>query len=213
MGYTSLLLKTGQTTKYVDGDDGDLKVGAARSFTVLDTGQYSGTTNVTMAGNTEAISNNCVQDNVTGLMWIRNETTAIGANPYGKGVYGTMPWTTDGDGNGVFAYKDAANAALLAGYGNDPNPLLNWRVPNDNEAASIIDLSISTLPTEFIGAGNFWTSSTFLGAITEAFLAALGLGITKTTKTVNATIFGLLVRGAPTAPPAGGNNLISGMVG
>jgi hypothetical protein len=206
MGYTSLLLKTGQTTKYVDGDDGDLELGAARSFTVLDTGQYSGTTNVTMAGNTEAISNNCVQDNVTGLMWIRNETTAIGANPYGKGVYGTMPWTTDGDGNGVFAYKDAANTASLAGHAD-------WRVPNANEAASIIDLSISTLPTEFIGAGNFWTSSTFLGAITEAFLAALGLGITKTTKTQNATIFGLLVRGAPTAPPAGGNSLLGGMVG
>lgn len=41
-----LLLKTGQTTLYVTGDDGDLEKGEAPSLTVFTTGQYAGTTNI-----------------------------------------------------------------------------------------------------------------------------------------------------------------------
>lgn len=70
------LLKTGQTTSYATGDDGDLEEGVAKSYTVFDTGQYSGTTNITINGKTNALSNNCVQDNVTGLMWARYVSVA-----------------------------------------------------------------------------------------------------------------------------------------
>lgn len=41
-----LLLATGQTTKYVTGDDGDLELGLAKAYAIYTTGQYSGTTNV-----------------------------------------------------------------------------------------------------------------------------------------------------------------------
>lgn len=67
----SLLLKTGQETSYETGDDGDLELGVAKDYTVLTTGQYTGTTNIVINGKTHALSNNCVKDNRTGKMWAR----------------------------------------------------------------------------------------------------------------------------------------------
>lgn len=49
-GYTSKLLKTGQTTQYNDEpDDGYYEKGVAKSYTVNTTGAQSGTTNVDLA--------------------------------------------------------------------------------------------------------------------------------------------------------------------
>jgi len=64
-------LKTGQTVKYADGDDGDLELGLSKNYTVLSTGQHSGTTNITINGKTATPSNNVVKDNRTGLYWAR----------------------------------------------------------------------------------------------------------------------------------------------
>jgi len=69
-------LVTGQTTSYETGDDGDLELGVARSYSTYTTGQYSGTTNIVINSKTHALSNNCVQDNRTGLMWARYVPTA-----------------------------------------------------------------------------------------------------------------------------------------
>lgn len=78
-------LKTGQTTSYATGSDGDLEKGVSRSYTTLTAGQYSGTSNITINGKTHALSNNCVQDNRTGLMWARYVPTAdIGPATNGK---------------------------------------------------------------------------------------------------------------------------------
>ena len=65
------LLKTGQTISYHAGDDGDLELGLASCYTVLTTGQYAGSTNVTINSKTHMTSNACVQDNRTGKMWHR----------------------------------------------------------------------------------------------------------------------------------------------
>ena len=65
------LLKTGQTISYHAGDDGDLEQGITHDYTVLSIGQYAGTTNIVINGKTHALSNNCVKDNNTGLMWAR----------------------------------------------------------------------------------------------------------------------------------------------
>jgi len=65
------ILKTGQTVSYQVGDDGDLESGVSRSYTVLTTGQYSGAINIVINGKTHALSNNCVKDNRTKLMWAR----------------------------------------------------------------------------------------------------------------------------------------------
>ena len=81
-------LSTGQETSYATGDDGDLELGVARSYSVYTTGQYSGTTNITINGKTHALSNNCVQDNRTGLMWARYIATA----DIGPAADGTLFW-------------------------------------------------------------------------------------------------------------------------
>jgi len=78
-------LKTGQTTSYATGDDGDLELGVSRYYSIYTTGQYSGTTNITINSKTHALSNNCVRDNRTGLMWARYVPTAdIGPATDGK---------------------------------------------------------------------------------------------------------------------------------
>ena len=69
--FIALLLKTGQVASYHAGDDGDLELGIAHSYTVLTTGRYSGTVNITVNGKTHATSNACVKDNNTGKMWHR----------------------------------------------------------------------------------------------------------------------------------------------
>lgn len=76
----------------------------------------------------EAHSNNCVLDNVTGLMWSRTRCDKMGAASDGK-----MPWT--GVAYDIFAYCAAANAASLSGF-------TDWRVPNVFEL-----LSLFTQPT------------------------------------------------------------------
>jgi hypothetical protein len=52
--WRSLLLKTGQTTSYVDYDDGYYEKGIAKSYTVLTAGQFSGTKNIDL---THLVSN------------------------------------------------------------------------------------------------------------------------------------------------------------
>jgi len=81
-------LKTGQTTSYHADDDGDLEKGVTRSYNVLTTGQYSLTTNITINGKTHALSNNCVIDERTGLMWARYVPDA----DIGPGTDGKLFW-------------------------------------------------------------------------------------------------------------------------
>jgi Protein of unknown function (DUF1566) len=79
------LLKTGQSVSYATGDDGDLEKGIEKNYTVLSTGQYAGTSDIVINGKTHALSNNCVKDNRTGLMWARYVPTAdIGPAADGK---------------------------------------------------------------------------------------------------------------------------------
>lgn len=134
----ALLLKTGQTTSYGSGsgaDDGAFEIGIAKSYTVLTTGQYSGTTNITVNSKTDAKSNACVIDNNTGLMWSRTLSGSVGPTSTG-----TLPWTTTGSGGtaeGIFVYVAAANAAGLAGYSD-------WRAPNIYELFLLTDLEATT---------------------------------------------------------------------
>ncbi len=120
-------LKTGQTGSYAGGnyDDGFYEMGIAKAYSVLTTGQYSGTTAIVLNGKTDNHSNNCVLDLATGLMWIRYVSASVGPASDGK-----LPFTTNGNGEGIYPYCEAAKAANLGGH-ND------WRVPNREEAAGI----------------------------------------------------------------------------
>ncbi len=103
----------------------------------------------------EALSNNCVQDLVTGRMWARYtsaENAAMGAASDGK-----MKWT--GELYDIFQWATAANVAELGGYSD-------WRIPNDVELASLRNMEApNALPdtTAFPGwstATYYWSSTT-----------------------------------------------------
>ncbi len=159
------LLKTGQivddtpagrTTK----DDGGFQRGIAGSkadeqYQILTTGQYSGTTTITINSIVNAHSNECVFDKVTGLMWDREETPSI----YGTGAQGLL-WddsASNPNAEDIFAYCDAANVAGLSGF-------TDWRIPNIVEFVSLLILDTpNALPnsTAFptVTISNKWTST------------------------------------------------------
>lgn len=100
----------------------------------------------------EAISNNTVLDNNTGLTWMRYQSAKMGIAGDGK-----MPWTgTDYD---IFQFCAACNAASVGG-------LTDWRVANVNELGSLIDYELGATvyvgldSTNFPSAAQAWTSTT-----------------------------------------------------
>ena len=158
-GSTSAPLNTGQTVEYTPvgattKDDGGFAGGVARSYTLNDTGQYSGTS--TVLGDAE--SNNTVTDNATGLMWQRNPSTS------------TYQWDLVG-GNDIFDYCDAANGASLGGH-------TDWRVPTAFELITLGIYEGATVepdPAYFPTFGvDLWTSTTRPGVTTNAFFVDFG---------------------------------------
>lgn len=188
------VIKTGQTTAYpVAGrtakDDGTLQLGIEASkedaqYVVLTTGQYAGTTNVTVNGKVDAHTNNCVYDKVTGLLWSRDPSPLI----YGVSGLGGLLWDDSaGAGEDIFAYCDAANAAALASY-------TDWRVPNFDELNSLIvregalhrgnSTAFPTWPTGFSVIPSSTTQATNINYIGYA-QTGLSVGQPKTTSTFN----------------------------
>ena len=226
-GYTSKLLKTGQTTQYdSELDDGYYEVGVAKSYTVNTTGAQSGTTNVDLAhyisgagaisfnnttkkitdsgsglaifktgdiiltssannpgpftvttGNVageivcsgatftdetpagavtiskrEAISNNTVLDNNTGLTWLRYPSLKMGAKSNGALIYRESLYD-------IWAYLAAANAASVGGY-ND------WRIPNVTELHTLAEYEYpqaypnsTAFPSFGVSLAGIWSST------------------------------------------------------
>lgn len=168
-GFPGSLLVTGQITPYSSKeDDGHFEKGLSRDYTVLSTGDYSGTTAIVLNGKTLNQSNNCVIDNRTGLMWARY-AAGSGIGPDNNGY---LFWVDSIGGNGedIFGYKDVANIAELAGH-ND------WRVPNFFELAGLLVLDAG-IGTPYIDTttfpstpGNYhWTATTVASATTQAMI-------------------------------------------
>lgn len=169
--FMGLLLKTGQTTQYSSKeDDGYFQKGLSRDYTVLTTGQYSGTTNITLNSKTHALSNECVMDNRTGLMWARYVPDAdIGPDDNGK-----LLWVDDVNDEDIFDFKDQANTEKLGGHAD-------WRVSNIFEAISLLVLEGAAPyidPTAFPSATNgaYWSSTTSPGTTANAMYYSLDVG-------------------------------------
>lgn len=163
-------LKTGQTTSYETGDDGDLEKGIAKEYTILTTGRYSGTTNITINSKTHALSNNCVKDNPTGLMWARY----VPLDDIGPDSDGKLHWIDSANTEDIFSFVSRANANSLGGY-ND------WRIPNYFELVTILNLGTFNPPTDTTAfpstpTTNHWTSTTYPFNTVEAFTLHFGRG-------------------------------------
>ena len=183
------LLKTGQTTQYGGyEDDGYFEKGLSNQYTVLTLRQYALTTSITLNAKTDAHSNNCVYDRRTKLMWSRYAASSVGPLSSGK-----LPLTTNVNGEGIFTFVAAANAALLAGYSD-------WRVPNDLEVLSLRNMEQPDASPDGVAfpgwpiTDEFWSSTTIPNAITTAnriwFSNGRCLGCAK-----DANFFLALVRG------------------
>lgn len=129
-------LKTGQITDLTPAgrtckDDGGEQRGPEKSYTILTTAQFSGTTAITLNAKTDNHTNNCVIDNNTGLMWTREYAETVGEKP------GELYWDdTSAENEDIFAYCDEANVQQLAGFSD-------WRIPNINELLSLLIQAVS----------------------------------------------------------------------
>lgn len=141
--------RTGQTTSYRTGDDGDLEMGIGASFSTLSDNNIFGNTNrFTDELGGQTYTNNFVLDHLTGLMW------------YKVPVSGT--WNNAIDG---------ADSSTQGGFSD-------WFLPNINQFATILNFtnSVGSLLnyapfslTQTSTATRLFTSTTNAGGTTGAF--------------------------------------------
>jgi len=135
------LMKTGQTTSYRTGDDGDLEAGRATSFTVLASNNPFGNTN--------------------------RFTDELGGQTYTNNI--VIDWSTY-NGNTVLGYKRTLQTSATWNNAIDSCLLVSitpytsgWRMANINELNSIWDKSRSLtdkFPTIFnLASADIWSSN------------------------------------------------------
>ena len=185
--YLNGLPSTSQTTVYVTGDNGTNQVGVPHRYEVLTTGQYSGTTAITLNGKTDTHANACVADHQFKIMFSRTPSASVGISSNG-----TLPFTTNGNGEGAFAYAAAANSASLAGF-------TNWRLPTDAELVAMRNMEAPTGSpdaSEFPAiTGNYWSSTTRPDTTANAMVILISAGLpTSVVKTTESAYRVWLVR-------------------
>lgn len=136
---TAKLIKTGQTTSYRTGDDGDLEAGRDTSFTVLAENNPFGNTN--------------------------RFTDELGGTTYTNNI--VIDWSTY-DGSSVLGYyrtingsdvdwNQAVDGAAALSVGSFTS---GWRLPNRNEFNNILNDS-QTYPLNYAPFSNFTISYTY----------------------------------------------------
>ena len=141
--------KTGQTTLYVSGDDGDLEKGVAWPSPRF-------TDN----------SNDTVTDNLTGLMWLKN---ADAGNDCAGSDVGTETWAN------ALLSAAACNTASFAGHTDWRLPNLREMQSLIDYGRASPALP-SDLPFTSVQSNNYWTSTTNAGYSSNAWVVYLGVG-------------------------------------
>ena len=128
------------------GQDGDLKAGVAWPSPRFVVGTGVGTTD------------QCVTDNLTGLMWTPNANLPAGT---GAATTGVRTWQQA---------LDYANTLSLCGF-------TDWRLPNVNELESLVNSEAANQATFLIAQGFtgvqadlYWSSSSYAGSATSAWI-------------------------------------------
>ena len=141
----SAVPKTGQTTSYNTGDDGDYQLGTNAVLTP--TNSTSGAYLVPSWTGARFTDNGdgTVRDNLTGLIWLKN------ANCFGGLNWDPALMAANGLADGSCGLSDGSSAG-------------DWRLPNVNELHSLIDLSQNNpaLPAghPFTGVSvDYWSST------------------------------------------------------
>ena len=137
--------KTGQTTSYRTGDDGDLEMGKNAFFSTLsDNNIFNNTSRFTDENGGFAFVNNFVLDHLTGLMWHR------------------IP-------NAVDTWNNAIDGCLAYTGGG----FTDWFLPNINQQMTIISwestaIGLNYAPFSISLAEFYWTSTTLPSGTTNA---------------------------------------------
>jgi len=150
-GAPAPVAKTGQTTLYAAGDDGDLQKGAGMA-----------------AGRFVDNNNGTVTDKLTGLIWLKEGQclSFYSGDPTGANI---RPWAEA---------IEAANK-LASGYCglNDGSKAGDWRLPNVNELNSLQDrgryypsLPINCPLTASTTLSYYWSSTTYAGYVNYAWV-------------------------------------------
>jgi hypothetical protein len=151
---TAKLMKTGQTTSYRTGDDGDLEAGRnVDFFTLAENNPFGNTNRFTDELGGQTYTNNIVIDWST-----YNGSTVLG-------------WRRTDNGSNI-TWANAIDGALLVTIGTFTS---GWRLPNIQELFSLINfsdavtLSLNYSPFNLSLARIYWTSTTPKNNTTGAF--------------------------------------------
>ncbi|EDN67212.1 conserved hypothetical protein [Beggiatoa sp. PS] len=147
--------KTGQTTSYATGDDGDLEKGTTWP-------------NPRFTDNGDGT----VTDNLTGLIWLENANCANAARSWATALNDVAQLNTDG----------TMNSNNCGDTSNSSSHQTDWRLPNIRELHSLIDLSnvSPALPTGYpfsgVQTGYYWSCTSSANITTYAWDVNLGFG-------------------------------------
>lgn len=163
---TAKLMKTGQTTSYRTGDDGDIEAGRNVSFTVLAENNPFGNTN--------------------------RFTDELGGSTYTNNI--VIDWSTY-DGSTVLGYKRTDNGVNINWDSSIDGALaLNigtfttgWRLPNIGEIINICNWSLAA--SRFLGYSPFLlsTSVTYWSSTTAATATSSAVTFVNNTAVIAAT--------------------------
>ena len=148
------LMKTGQTTSYRTGDDGDLEAGRATNFTTLASNNPFGNTNrfTDELGGTTYTNNIVIDwstyDGATVLGWYRTDFSTLLLETWNQSI-------------------DNSLALNVAGYSN-------WKIPNWYELASIMNIASGNVfnyaPFSSTTITLVWTSTTAPSSTSSALV-------------------------------------------